>query len=135
MIRKNKALSETFGTILLLGISVSLFSVVYVMVFTVSPSPISPSVNLFCSLENDNLTIEHYGGKTLSLNTSVKLKIDNTNYTITIKDYMNKESKENGVWNVGEKVVYPIDIKEEDKKISVYVIDVQSNSVILMTDL
>ena len=131
MKRTNIAVSETVGTLLLLGISVSLFSVIYLSVLIVSPSPIRPSVNLICTLEKNNITLEHRGGKTLDLDTEIIVTTNGTNETLTINDYMNNESKENGVWNIGERVVYPAgDIT--DLKVSVTVVDVYSNSVIMM---
>ena len=131
MKRTNIAVSETVGTLLLLGISVSLFSVIYLSVLTVSPSPIRPSVNLICTVEKNNITLEHRGGKTLDLDTEIIVTTNGTNETLTVNDYMNNESKENGVWNIGERVVYPAgDIT--DLKVSVTVVDVYSNSVIMM---
>jgi len=131
MKRTNIAVSETVGTLLLLGISVSLFSVIYLSVLIVSPSPIRPSVNLICTLEKNNITLEHRGGKTLDLDTEIIVTTNGTDETLTVNDYMNNESKENGVWNIGERVVYPAgDIT--DLKVSVTVVDVYSNSVIMM---
>jgi len=131
MKRTNIAVSETVGTLLLLGISVSLFSVIYLSVLIVSPSPIRPSVNLICTVEKNNITLEHRGGKTLDLDTEIIVTTNGTDETLTVNDYMNNESKENGVWNIGERVVYPVgDIT--DLKVSVTVVDVYSNSVIMM---
>jgi hypothetical protein len=131
MKRTNIAVSETVGTLLLLGISVSLFSVIYLSVLMVSPSPTRPSVNLICTVEKNNITLEHRGGKTLDLDTEIIVTTNGTNETLTVNDYMNNESKENGVWNIGERVVYPAgDIT--DLKVSVTVVDVYSNSVIMM---
>ena len=131
MKRTNIAVSETVGTLLLLGISVSLFSVIYLSVLMVSPFPTRPSVNLICTVEKNNITLEHRGGKTLDLDTEIIVTTNGTNETLTVNDYMNNESKENGVWNIGERVVYPAgDIT--DLKVSVTVVDVYSNSVIMM---
>ena len=131
MKRGNIAVSETVGTFLLLGISVSLFSVVYVSVLNVSPSPISPSVNLICTLEKNNITLEHRGGKTLDLDTEIIVTFNGTTERFIVNDYMNNESRENGIWNIGERVVYPTgDVT--DLEVSASVVDVHSNSVIMM---
>ena len=131
MKRTNIAVSEIVGTLLLLGISVSLFSVIYLSVLIVSPSPTRPSVNLICTVEKNNIILEHRGGKTLDLDTEIIVTTNGTNETLTVNDYMNNESKENGVWNIGERVVYPAgDIT--DLKVLVTVVDVYSNSVIMM---
>ncbi len=134
MKRSNKAVSETVGTLMLLGISVSLFSVLYVSVITIYPNSSSPSVNLLCSIEGNNIIIEHRGGKTLDLNTKFIVTINGTDEKFSVYDYLNNKFKENGVWNVGEQVVYPVG-NIIGKKVSLSVIDVNSNSVIVMVDL
>jgi hypothetical protein len=131
MKRRNLAVSETVGTLLLLTISVSLFSVIYSSVLTISPSPTKPSVNLICKFEKNNITLEHRGGKTLDLDTEIIVTINDTTERFIVNDYMNNESRENGVWNIGERVVYPTgDVT--DLKVSVSVIDIHTNSVIML---
>ena len=131
MKRGNNAVSEIVGTLLLLVISVSLFSVIYLSVITVSPSPTRPSVNLICTLEKNNITLEHRGGKTLDLGTEIIVTINDTTERFIVNDYMNNESWENGVWNIGERVVFPTgDVT--DLEVSASVVDVHSNSVIMM---
>jgi len=131
MKRTNIAVSETVGTLLLLGISVSLFSVIYLSVLMVSPSPTSPSVNLICTVEKNNIILEHRGGKALDLDTKIIVTINDTTERFIVNDYMNNESRENGVWNIGERVVYPTgDVT--DLKVSASVVDMHSNSVIML---
>ena len=131
MKRANKAVSEIVGTLLLLGISISLFSVIYLSVSTIYPSAARPSVNLICSVEKNKIIIEHRGGKTLDLDTKFTVTIAGTNEKFTVSDYLNNKSRDNGVWNIGEQVVLPVgDIA--DKNVSVSVIDVHSNSIIMM---
>ena len=131
MKRGNIAVSEMVGTLLLLVISVSLFSVIYFSVLSVSPSPTKPSVNLICTLENNNITLEHRGGKTLDLDTEITVNINGTNEKFIVNNYINNTFKENGVWNMGERVIYPTgDVA--DLKVSVSVVDKHSNSLIMM---
>jgi len=131
MKRRNLAVSETVGTLLLLSISVSLFSVIYSSVLTISPSPTKPSVNLIGKFEKNNIILEHRGGKILDLDTQIIVTINDTTESFIINDYMNNESRENGVWNIGERVVYPTgDVT--DLKVSVSVIDIHTNSVIML---
>jgi len=131
MKRRKLAVSETVGTLLLLSISVSLFSIIYFSVLTISPSPIKPSVNLICKFEKNNITLEHRGGKKLNLDTEIIVTINDTIERFIVNDYMNNESRENGMWNIGERVVYPTrDVT--DLKVSVSVIDIHSNSVIML---
>ena len=134
MKRSNLAVSETIGTLLLLLISVTLFSIVYLYFFTFTPSPISPSINLICTLENNNITLEHRGGESLNLNTEFIVTVNGIDTKLKVNDYMDYESKVNGKWNIGERVVYPTG-SITDMTVSVSVVDVQSKSVIMMTDL
>jgi hypothetical protein len=134
MKRRNLAVSETIGTLLLLSISVSLFSVIYSSVLSTNPSPTKPSVNLIGKFEKNNITLEHRGGKTLDLDTEIIVTINDTTERFIIHDYMNNEARENGVWNIGERVVYPTgDVT--DLKVSVSVIDIITNSVIMLVAL
>ena len=66
--KNNKAVSEVLGTILLLVISVSLFSVVYVSLFSIDVEPNSPSINLVGTIDNNKLFLEHRGGEDISDN-------------------------------------------------------------------
>jgi FlaG/FlaF family flagellin (archaellin) len=132
MNRANKAVSETVGTMLLLGISIALFSVVYISVLTIYPSDTSPSVNIIFSVDenNTNITIEHCGGKELDLDTEISITIDEANEKFSVGDYLSNESKNNGAWNAGERVKYPVE-DITDKNVLVSVIDKVSNSVIM----
>jgi hypothetical protein len=134
MKRVDKAVSESVGTLLLLGITISLFSVIYFCVITIYPINASPTVNLLCSISENNITIEHRGGKTLDLDTKIIITINGTSQDFRIYDYLDNESRYNGKWNIGEQVVYPVgDIT--NKKVSLSVIDGNSNSVITMVNL
>ncbi len=134
MKRDNEAISETVGTILLLGITITLFSFIYLSIITIYPISTSPSINLICSEEENNIIIEHRGGKTLELDTKIIVTINDTSKNFTVYDYLNNESRDNGMWNIGEQVVYPVgDIK--DKRVSLSVIDVHSNSMIMRLEL
>jgi len=67
--------TEVVGTVLLLGIAVSVFSSLYVVVLSYpSPSSIS-SANLVGTIEGSNIVIEHRGGEALSLDTEILIKI------------------------------------------------------------
>lgn len=132
--RRNIAVTEMVGTILLLVISVAIFSVLYLSIVTVSPNPAQPSVNLICTLDNENITFEHRGGETLDLHTVITVTIDDVNNKFIVDNYINNDFKQDGKWNVGERVIYPTgDVT--DLKVSVTVVDKLSNSVIMMVDL
>ena len=128
----DEAVSEIVGTILLLGITVSLFSVICGIVLSYPFSPSSPSTNLVGMVEGEYLLIEHRGGKALDLGTKVSLTIgDNISEIITVGAYLNNESKEDNRWGIGEWFVYQ-DSDITGKKVGIAVVDVESDSVILI---
>lgn len=134
MKRSNKAVSETVGTLMLLGISVSLFSVLYISVLTIYPTSASPTANLLSSIEGNNIIIEHRGGKKLDLNNRFIVTIDGVEQTFIVNNYLSNESRNDSGWDVGERVVCPVgDVT--DKKVSLSVIDINSNSILIMVDL
>jgi FlaG/FlaF family flagellin (archaellin) len=131
MKRSNKAVSEVVGTLLLLGMSISFFTVIYISVLTLYPTASSPSVNFICSIEDENVTLEHRGGKSLDLDTKLILNIGGVNYDSTVGKNLTNEAKVNGLWDIGERIVYYVgDIT--NKNVSVSVVDVKSNSVIML---
>jgi len=130
--KTDEAVSEIVGTILLLGITVSLFSVICVIVLSYPFSPSSPSTNLVGMVEEDYLLIEHRGGKALELGTKVSLTIgDNMSEIITVEAHLNNESKEDNRWGIGEWFVYQ-DSNITGKKVGIAVVDIESDSVILI---
>ena len=130
--RTDEAVSEIVGTILLLGITVSLFSVICVIVLSYPFSPSSPSTNLVGMVEEDYLLIEHRGGKALDLGTKVSLTIgDNMSEIIIVGDCLSDKSKGDNRWGIGEWFVY-YDSNITGKKVGIAVVDVESDSVILI---
>ena len=130
---KKKAVTEIIGTLLLLGISVSLFSIVYLSVLTTHSNPTSPSVNMVCTFDDDNITLWHLGGKDLSLDTKVLLNFnDGSNDEIIINKTNLKKIDENddGKWSTGEKFVYSNNIIVGNQ-VEVTVVDAISNSIVM----
>lgn len=137
------AVSEVLGTVLLLLISVSLFSVVYVSLFSVDVEPITPSVTLVGTIKDNNLILEHRGGESLSLDTGLILRlIDSTTLRVTVNDvdsngnpYLADSCKADNNWDIGEKVVFPLDGLSGFNRfdpIDVSTVDEQSNSMVMM---
>jgi len=128
----DEAVSEIVGTILLLGITVSLFSVICGIVLSYPFSPSSPSTNLVGMVEGKYLLIEHRGGKALKLDTKVSLTIgDNMSEIIIIGDHLNNEAKGDNRWGIGEWFVYQ-DSDIPGEKVGIAVVNVESDSVILI---
>jgi len=138
--RKNQAVSEIVGTVLLLGIAIAMFALVQLFAFgLLNENPNSPSVRLIGSYDDTNIIIFHNGGESLPSNTKILFTINGANTRINVSDddyfYLNESnSKEpnNGKWDIGEKIEYPIPpILLPVNSLSVTVVDVSSNSVIM----
>jgi uncharacterized repeat protein (TIGR01451 family) len=133
--RKNHAVSEVFGTILLLIISVSLLSTVYVALFSINVEKSSPDVSIVGTMEGNKLILEHRGGEELSIDTKIILGLTNgSTKTISVNDYLSDEYKIDGKWNIGERFIYPLSNLVNYLRfdpINITVVDLNSNSVIM----
>jgi FlaG/FlaF family flagellin (archaellin) len=130
--RSNAAVSEVIGTVLLLGAAISLLPTVYLFVwsFPIDFSP--PSVDLVGFVEGSDVIIEHHGGDSLSLSTEIVITVGNSTTRITVEDCLNAESKEGEQWDIGERVVYSPVGGITDLQVKVVVVDVKSNSAIMI---
>lgn len=130
--RSNDAVAEIVGTVMMLGMAVSLISMVYISVlsYPFTPSPIS--ADLIGSIDGNSIIIEHHGGDSLSLSTEIAVTVGGSTTRITVEDYLDDESKADGLWNIGERVVYSPIGGITDYQVKVAVVDVKSNSAILM---
>ena len=137
--KADKGVTEIVGTVLLLGMSISLFSILSLTVLSYPSSPSPPSVNLVATIEGNAtldgkyILIEHRGGEALSLETKVIITIgDDTPINIAIGDgdYLDNEAKKDNRWGIGEWFVYE-DTNINGKTVTVTVVDVESNSMIL----
>ena len=72
-IRQNKAVSEILGTVLLLGLVVASFSVIYYKVYSIPPPSYPPNVTIIGYIEGNNLVFEHQKGDSLPLDTKITL--------------------------------------------------------------
>jgi len=129
---QNHAVSEVVGTILLLGISVTLFSVIYTSVLSIPYTPPTPNSNIAYSLHGTNLTLANVGGKPLELDTEVRILINDALYkSYKVGDYLDA-SKTN--WGMGEQLIFDLSgyISETEYSVEVQVIDVNSNSIVMM---
>jgi len=134
-IRRNFAVTEIVGCILMLGIAASSFSVVYYQVVNApTPNP-PPIVEISGAIDNNQVIVIHRGGEPLDLDTELVLNIGGTRKSFKVGDFLDDESKEDGVWGLGEKVVYPV-LFDFDylnyPQADVMVVDGESNSVVLM---
>jgi len=136
--KKNSAVSEVLGTILILVISVSLFSAVYAAFFSVQVEPSAPFVNIVGTIDDNMLILEHRGGDSLQLNTRIFLNLlDGSRYQYEADDldYLNSSYKNDGRWDIGERFVLPLNglvNYSRFEPIDVMTVDVTSNSAIMM---
>ena len=142
MIRKikksNKAVSEILGTILLLGIAVSLFSVLSYIVISYPFEPNPPNIDLLGYVYGNEIIIEHRGGEPIKLDANIIVRINDTEVlTSTAELYLNESSSnQDNYWNLGEYVLInatkdPIFNDIRSSKVDVSVVDVTSNSLVL----
>jgi len=143
--RKKAAVSEVVGVVVLLGMSIAMYSVVQFMVFSYPFEPATPSVNLVSSYNNEThiIKIGHFGGESISnltkviirLNelTEISFNVTDNNAKLTFAQNPSPPGR-NDLWEIGEIVTYnlsdptstPID------SVHVTVIDVKTNSVVMM---
>lgn len=133
--RIETAVSEIIGTLLLLMIVVMFFTILYLQVLSI-PNPTSAAiVNIVGKIDENCILLEHAGGETLNLDTDISITIDNSTIDITVGDYLDDESKEDGLWSLGERVVYPVKIDlldlNKNPQAEIIVIDRSSNSIIM----
>jgi len=137
-IRSKKALTPIIATVLLLGMAIALFSVVQIIVFNFPFHETNPSVKLVASVNStaNTIYVQHHGGKSLSLDTEIHLIIgEDSKEPIIVKNNLDSEAKKNNVWNIGETVIIdPVD-DIEGQEIQIYVVDVESNSIIMRSQL
>jgi len=134
----NNMVAEIIGTVLLLGIAVAIFSTLYVVVFAYPFPTSSPNVTLIGTIEGSNIIIEHHSGEALSLDTEIPIIIDGEkvligdNRTPTARDLLDDASKKDGVWNIGERIVYPFVYNINGTQVEIMTVDVESNSLVLI---
>jgi hypothetical protein len=134
--KSNHAVSEVLGTVLLLGMAVSMFSLLSFTVLSYPFNPSPPSVNLVGYMGGTNnvtgktnVTVEHYGGESLDIITTKVIVItQETSTNVNITSSLN-DSNNNNMWDIGEKLVYPVNVTE--KQVEVTVVDIKSNSIIM----
>ena len=131
----NGAVSEVFGTIVLLVISVILFTAVYASFFAVEVNPAPPSVNIVGTIEDNNIILAHRGGEQLDLNTKVIISPDSgTTENLKVGDKLPDELKSDDYWDIGEDLILNLDDLEDYTRfdnIRVTVVDIASNTVIM----
>ena len=102
ILSNDSGVSEVIGTILLLGISVTLFSVVYITVLSFPGAPSTPSSNIAMSLNETSLILTHVGGESLGLDSKIKIMVDDTIHIYDVTAGLNETEKQDNYWGFGE---------------------------------
>ena len=127
----NYAVSEVVGTVFILGISISLFSTVYVTLFSMESPTAAPIVDIVGMTPDDqHIVFSHIGGDKLSIDSLVIVDIGGKEITYTLGDLLDESSKEDGFWNIGEELVINYDFR--GLQVEGRIVDKKSNSIVMM---
>jgi uncharacterized repeat protein (TIGR01451 family) len=135
-IKKNTAVSEVIGSVLMLSIVVSTFGFFYYNVSSIPPPSNPPNVSIISYVENNNLVFEHQKGDSLSLDTAITINMGIVNEMFLVKNYLDPEAIKDGEWNIGERVIYPLPYTKENIQnyfaSSIDIANIESNSLVFM---
>jgi hypothetical protein len=131
--KDNYAISEMLGTVLLLLIAVSSFAVVQANILLNPISQDQTYVTIKGDVKGNNIILLHRGGEPLSLKTKIKFEIDGNAYNIIIgeNNYLTSEFKADGLWNIGESLVFIPGFDLTNLDVKVIVFDVETNTVLM----
>jgi len=130
----NDAVSEVVGVILLLGMAVTVFSLVYFSLMS-APAPVpSPDLNILGFIEDGNITIQHCGGEALDSETILQISLAGIRTDVSIEDYL-VDLNQDGLWQMGEKVIYPPNHDLNNIEVGIGIADRYSNSLVLLGNL
>ena len=129
--RAYNAVTELVGTAILLGLAITLFSIVQVIALSYPYNPSTPSARLVGTVDQNIILIEHHGGESLSLDTKIVIDIGNETVSKTVEELL-IDSNGNDKWNIGEKLAYQFNYSLNLLEADVISIDVESSEVILL---
>ena len=128
-ISKN-GVSEVVGTVLLLGICVAIFSVLYFIVLSEPFETSEPHPTIVAFVEGNNVVIEHRGGDELSKNGEFEYTIGGTKYKTQISSVLD-DTNSDGKWNLGERLYIPIEYNLSNSTVDLFGSDAENNRAIL----
>lgn len=126
--RKDNGISEILGTVLLLAISVALFSVLYLMLQNVLVAEHAPVADFIGYIDEDTVYIEHHGGNSLPNSIAITVTVGSTRHIIDFDN--NFDENNNGFWDIGERVYFTSSQIDDSFGVSVSVVDVTSNTLL-----
>ena len=135
LIKTNDGVNEIISTMLLLGIAVVIFSVVYFSLLSTPTPHVTPAVDMIAGIQelngNYSITIEHRGGEPVDVNSRFIVDIAGIRQPVTkLKDFIEHNDDE-GNWNFGEQIIYPVEENLSGLQVDTSIADIHSNSLVL----
>ena len=128
--RSNSAVSEIMGTVLILGMAVALFSVLYFMVLSEEYDAPQQSPTFVAFIEKNNIVIEHRGGDELGLDNFFNYNIEGEEQpTVIIGDVID-DINSDGKWNLGERLYIEFDYSLDNSTADLFGVDEENNEAI-----
>ena len=128
--RNNLGVSEIIGTILLLGISVTLFSTLQFYVFSADHTIDSPDALIGGRLEDEVIVLKHLGGPSLE-EARIHYQIGDSSIEILLNSSYFIDDNQNQKWDVGESIRYPVSF-DGNSFIEAKVVDENSNELLFI---
>jgi len=132
--KNNNGVSEIIGTILLLLIAVSAFSVVYLNVLNSQEVTPATIVNIVATVEGENIILEHRGGEPIDIHATLSYTLNRTSHSFLVSDFLEESAKLDNEWNLGERCYIPfeydIDYLEFYDTVEVISADTESNNLV-----
>jgi uncharacterized protein YegL len=131
--KSNGAVSEIVGTMLLLMIVISVFSLIYYQVLSDEGPENKTIVKISGRIEGTNVVLEHQGGEPLELDTEISITVGGIEYKGPVGNWLD-DKNDDGVWNIGERTLfsfeYNLSCLGDFQEVDILAIDTQGNSVI-----
>jgi len=128
----NKAVSEILGSVLLIAIAISAFTIVYINFLSDEGPSETTYATIVGWIEDGNLIFEHQRGEGININSKVTIipRGDyKDKYILTVKELLDPSiTNGNNLWDIGERLVYPR--KLTGWNVEAKIVDSKSNSIV-----
>lgn len=121
--KRNDAISQIMGTVLLLLVGLAIMSLVYSYVLSYPPPTPTPQVEIVGSVyererfmtslgkyqEDCRILLRHNGGEPLPLDLLISVNVGDISFNSTIGDFLNNSYKTDSFWNIGEQLIFLVE--------------------------
>lgn len=139
LVCENDGVSEIIGTMLLLGIAVIIFSVVYFSLLSTPTPTVSSAVDMIAGVEEINgeyqIVIEHRGGESIDADSQLFVDIAGIRQPLTKLGTLIQNNNDQSSWDFGEEIVYNVTEDLEGLQVDVGIAEIHSNSLVLLSTL